>query len=755
MKKQRIKKAESVTTQKTAAKFMFLRKLKNGDNEEQYMSIRFQIMMLCLISVVFIVATISTLILPQVTRIETENTTVHMNDFVSAQSKQVMNQIKNMKQTMNNIAITSTSTMGSTNALDPYKQITRQMKVYANQNQMNSDYAVMVDENHKIVASTKDSYVGLQIDDELYQTAYVTGDETKLTTIIDEKTGNIKLVISYQLVLEKKEDEIKSESEIPETDPNSGNGQSSGEGNEESKDETPEENQDDQIVRTKVMFYYYVSNETIQTQLLDYTLNGIPDPKLTIVDHNGTLIASSDESQMGQITDNEVVLKLIHKMQNGEELSTEADYGIYTKDGKDVGVSYIYMPETNWIMTVSALNRDVYSDVYKIKNQFILSAFTSIVLASVIIFFLTKSFSKPIEEMNQVIGRVAKLEFDLNIEDKKFKKIRLRRDEIGAIGRSIVQMITVMKEQLSVVNDSSMRINHSAYELQKFTNEISEKASDTSAITEEISAGMEETTASTEVIASDVSDLKQKVTDMKQQITDGSNFADEIINRAESLITESIQAEKSTRSLFGNIKQRGQLAMEQSKAVKQIDEFAKVIQSIAGQTSLLALNASIEAARAGDAGRGFSVVAQEIGSLAQQSSDTVRKITEMVKEVNQAVANITECLNTSQDFVENNVYGDYENMQNILKNYGQDVKSIYDLINQIDTNATYLEKTTFNITDSIQAINQTLQESAIGIADIASRNSAIGELTSDINEKVTNTEEIAITLKESVDVFQL
>lgn len=765
MKKQRIKSERSMF-KKHPAEPSQQKTLSGEKGKKKMVSIRYKIMLLCLLSACIVIMSIAVLILPQVTKIETNNTTLHMNDFITAQSKQIMNQVNNMKQMMNNIEVTSTATMGKTSALDPYKQITREMKVYAQQNQLNNDYAVMVNEDKKIVASTKESYVGLDIDDNLYQAAYATGDEVKMNTILDEKSGKLKLVISYRVLLKEQEVELntndnkgnKSEdtSESTDTSTTTNTSTSSDSSGSTSTDGTDGEAEaEKQVVRTEVMFYFYVSNETIQQELMDFTLNGIPDPQLYIIDSNGTMIASSNESLIGQKTDNAVLQKLTARLQNGETLSSEAGYGKYEQNGEAVGVSYIYMPDTNWIMAVTALDKEVYSAVHTINTRFSLSCIASILFAGVVIYIVTYSFSKPIQGLNQVIGRIADLDFTIHKEDSKIIRIVKRNDEIGAIGRSVIQMITVIKDKLNVVNESSIQMNQSAKDLQEITNEISEKASDTSAITEQISAGMQETTASTEVIAADINELKTNVIDMKKQIADGAQFADVIIRRAETLKQESEKAEESTRTLFGNIKERGQQAMEQSKAVKQIDEFAQVIESIASQTSLLALNASIEAARAGEAGRGFSVVAQEIGSLAQQSSDTVRKITDMVQEVNKAVSNITNCLNTSQEFVENNVYGDYENMQEILKNYGQDVQSIYDMISKMDANATVVEKTMYNITDSVQAINQTVQESAIGIADIAARNSSIGEKTADSYKMVSNTEEIAKELRNSVEVFKL
>ena len=111
-------------------------------------------------------------------------------------------------------------------------------------------------------------------------------------------------------------------------------------------------------------------------------------------------------------------------------------------------------------------------------------------------------------------------------------------------------------------------------------------------------------------------------------------------------------------------------AIEGSKAVEKINELTNTIMEISSQTGLLALNASIEAARAGEAGRGFAVVATEIGSLADQTSKAIADIGNIVKAVNEAVGNMTECLSETTGFLETTVLEDYkefEQVENDLK----------------------------------------------------------------------------------------
>lgn len=169
-------------------------------------------------------------------------------------------------------------------------------------------------------------------------------------------------------------------------------------------------------------------------------------------------------------------------------------------------------------------------------------------------------------------------------------------------------------------------------------------AADSSATTQELAAGMEEASSSTKNIVNSVSDAKNNSGSIYNLAMEGENNSKEVQKRAEKMEQISRESSEKTSRVYEDMKSRSDTAIEQSKAVKRINELTDDIKAISSQTNLLALNASIEAARAGDAGRGFAVVATEIGQLASQTFSTVENINEIVGEVNQAVAGMTECI---------------------------------------------------------------------------------------------------------------
>ena len=134
--------------------------------------------------------------------------------------------------------------------------------------------------------------------------------------------------------------------------------------------------------------------------------------------------------------------------------------------------------------------------------------------------------------------------------------------------------------------------------------------------------------------------------------------------------------------MYAVMKQKTDAAVEQAKSVQKINALTDNIKQISSQTNLLALNANIEAARAGEAGRGFAVVASEIGDLATQTLDTVSTIDEIVGEVNSSVSNMTECLTTIMEFLEQTVLGDYEHFAQVGEQYHADADTFQQIMQQ-------------------------------------------------------------------------
>ncbi|MDO5521288.1 MAG: methyl-accepting chemotaxis protein, partial [bacterium] len=497
-----------------------------------------------------------------------------------------------------------------------------------------------------------------------------------------------------------------------------------------------------------------LDSKFLQSTIQDAELTGISLPRLWIMDRDAMVLSHTVEESIGTTSPNKVSQEAISAIKNGA-IKDGPQTGTFEYDGGTAYLTYYTIPSLELTLCISLFDKYFLGSMNQVQNLYIIYALILVVLASIVCYYLALSFTKPMETINKLLKKVATLDFVIDKEDASHAALTNRKDEVGEMARSIDLVIDTVKEQLQHVNTSSDKINQVTDHLNQVANNVNAHAEEASALTEEISASMQETTASTDMINQNILSVTENANDINNQVNEGTKRTSEIMQRAEKLRDDAIASEKKTIEIFDDVKKKSEIALLQSNSVAKINELANAIMEIASQTSLLALNASIEAARAGDAGKGFAVVASEISSLASQSSDTVTNITSIVSEVNEAVSNMSECLNVSQQFVEENVISDYKNYIEILDTYNKDASEIHTMIKVIDTNTDELVERVEDISKAINSINGVILESANSVNDIAKRNVDIVNLSSQTYTMVQECGENVEELKSVVNTFQL
>lgn len=442
-------------------------------------------------------------------------------------------------------------------------------------------------------------------------------------------------------------------------------------------------------------------------------------------------------------------------------LSKSADFiGDDGNQGKTMDYSYknvnkkfaFYNLDNGMKLVLSAPVSEIYAEAYGLAKLIIIAMVVAFVLSAVIGVIIGTGMTRPIRQLTAVIEQTAKLDFR---PTKEGGKLRKQKDEIGNMATKIHIMRKKLREMMGDLQQTQQVLESNAEDLNHLMKQNSAYAEDNSAATQELAAGMEETSANAAHIVENVGIMRESSDNIQRLAEDGEKNSGQIQERAGEMERISTESRHKTDQMYAVMKQKTDAAVEQAKSVQKINALTDNIKQISSQTNLLALNANIEAARAGEAGRGFAVVASEIGDLATQTLDTVSTIDEIVGEVNSSVSNMTECLTTIMEFLEQTVLGDYEHFAQVGEQYHADADTFQQIMQQTKEAVDALEQHIGEISSTVSEINSMVEQSTDGISGIAEKSGSTQNLVTEGYDKLQECTQSVNVIRDFVTQFHL
>ena len=487
-----------------------------------------------------------------------------------------------------------------------------------------------------------------------------------------------------------------------------------------------------------------VSSDMYAEILQGASLEGVASSYVYLVDSEGTILYHPKEDKIGTKAESEVVQRMVQN-------PTENIAGEYTYQG---GKKYAACAKLkNGSIVVATENeKDILNSADRMTSWAVIVAVVILFAAAFGSYRTSLRIVKPIQKMTKILNDTSEFHF---VPNKNMDKLYKRKDEIGAISRATHVMRKSLRGIVGDIDTAYQELEDSINQLKESSNIINTVCTDNSATTEELAAGMEETSATTDHINEEIENMKREAEEISELSKDGAANSNEVMQRANDMQKTTQTASKRTEEMYLDVKQKTEKAIEESKAVDKINELTESIRAISSQTSLLALNASIEAARAGEAGKGFAVVATEIGNLANQTSQTVEDIDAIIKEVKLAVESMTESLGVSIDFLENTVLKDYKSFLEIGVQYKEDAGIYKEGMGNVERAVLQLASRIESVSNAIEVIDMTINESAKGVNDMAEKVSEIVTHTNDNYELVNNSLDYVKELYKIVKMFQL
>ena len=382
--------------------------------------------------------------------------------------------------------------------------------------------------------------------------------------------------------------------------------------------------------------------------------------------------------------------------------------------------------------------------------------FTVIIIVGLIVgilaaMFIARGIANPLQTSVDHLNAVADGDLTQAIPDE----LANRGDEVGAMVQALKKMQKALRDVLLNVRSEAESSVGMVDEVQKLVGSLNEGAQDMSAVTEEMAAGMEETAASTTNMQHLADNISSKITENAKGAKSTEDYTAEVAERAGRLQVEMREASDKASEVYDSTKKSVEEAIKSVEVVEQIETLTQGITEIADQTNLLALNAAIEAARAGEAGRGFAVVADEVRKLAEQSQQTAEEIKSLTGKVTTSVGDLSNGAFNLLQFMEKNVKTDYEKINDTAVQYRNDADYLRDFARKSNVSSQELANSIATMNNAMDEIARATNEEATGNTTVAEKVTDVANKANEILNKVNVSQQGAERLKSQVAKFKL
>lgn len=467
-----------------------------------------------------------------------------------------------------------------------------------------------------------------------------------------------------------------------------------------------------------------------------------------IVSSDGTMLYHPTEKKIGKPVENAAVKQIVQEMNKGN--FPKPNVIKYQFQGVDKYAAYYIGANHNFIVIITADRAEIFQNLHHMIKINILFYALLLIILCIISFVISGIIVKPLHQISEVIFDLAGMDFSTH---GTLDKLSIEKSEIGAMAKAVAilqkqmyQVISEIKQQSGSLYETSQQISERS---QKTAIKVGQVQEVVSQIAESVNCQAEETQNATENVLNMGSMIGQTKDEM-QHLEKNAMGMQKSGKQARDILEKLNVINERTKNAIQEISMQ---TVQTNTSATEIEGAIGIITDIADETNLLALNASIEAARAGKQGKGFAVVASQIQKLAEQSNASAEQISEIIKSLLKNSEKMVEIMQDVNAVVEEQ-YKDVEDTATSFTVVEQGIISSMTSIQKIVAKVENLDNLRGDVVSSVKNLESIAQRNAGSTEKSSSSIVEINENISNISEQNQKLHEIVEKLNENIEEFK-